>query len=89
MLNLEGVQARYDEPDAVLERIATAPDDEVQALLAEAYRQPIREELIARRIEEIHAAARRLPSPRPPALHAGSARSAPSMARTCSSSRAR
>ena len=37
-------------------RIAAAPDGEVQDLLAEAYAQPIREELIARRIEEIHAA---------------------------------
>src|SRR5512138_1719383 len=26
VLNLEGVQARYDDPDAVLEQIATAPD---------------------------------------------------------------
>jgi IMP dehydrogenase len=56
ILNLEGVQARYDEPDAVLERIATAADGEVQGLLAEAYRQPIREDLIARRIEQIHEA---------------------------------
>ena len=56
VLNLEGVQARYDDPGAVLERIATAPDAEVQAVLAEAYAPPIREELIARRIEEIHAA---------------------------------
>ena len=56
VLNLEGVQARYDDPDAVLARIAAAPDDEVQDLLAEAYAQPIREELIGRRIAEIHAA---------------------------------
>jgi IMP dehydrogenase len=56
VLNLEGVQARYDDPDVVLERIATAPDDEVQDLLAEAYAAPIREDLVARRIEEIHAA---------------------------------
>ena len=56
VLNLEGVQARYDDPDAVLERIAAAPDDAVQGLLAEAYQQPIREELIARRLDEIHAA---------------------------------
>jgi len=59
VLNLEGVQARYDDPDAVLERIATAPDGEVQALLAEAYAAPIREELVARRIAEIHAAGSR------------------------------
>jgi len=56
VLNLEGVQARYDEPDRVLERIATAPDDEVHSFLAEAYAQPLREDLVARRIGEIHAA---------------------------------
>jgi IMP dehydrogenase len=55
IINLEGVQARYDDPDAVLERIAVAPDDQVQDLLAEAYQQPIREDLIAARIEAIHA----------------------------------
>jgi IMP dehydrogenase len=59
VLNLEGVQARYDDPDRVLERIATAPDDDVQAILAEAYRLPIREELIAQRLAEIHAAGSR------------------------------
>jgi IMP dehydrogenase len=59
VINLEGVQARYDDPDAVLARIASAPDTEVHDLLAEAYAQPIREELIARRIEEIHAAGSR------------------------------
>jgi IMP dehydrogenase len=36
ILNLEGVQTRYDDPASVLERIATAPDAEVQQLLAEA-----------------------------------------------------
>jgi IMP dehydrogenase len=56
VLNLEGVQGRYDDPTEVLARIATAPDDEVQAVLSEAYAAPIREELIGRRIEEIHAA---------------------------------
>jgi IMP dehydrogenase len=56
VLNLEGVQTRYDDPDAVLARIATASDDEVHDLLAEAYQAPIREELIATRIEAMHAA---------------------------------
>jgi IMP dehydrogenase len=50
------VQARYDDPGGVLERIATAPDDEVQAVLSEAYTVPVREDLVARRIQEIHAA---------------------------------
>ncbi len=56
VLNLEGVQARYEDPGPVLERIATAPDVEVQAVLAEAYAPPIREELIIRRLEEMRAA---------------------------------
>ena len=56
VLNLEGVQTRYEDPDAVLERIATAPDADVHAILAEAYQQPVREELIAARIEALHAA---------------------------------
>jgi IMP dehydrogenase len=56
VLNLEGVQARYDEPASILAKIATAADDEVQLVLSEAYTAPIREELVTRRIEEIHAA---------------------------------
>jgi IMP dehydrogenase len=60
VLNLEGVQARYDDPGEVIGRIATAPDDEVQHLLSEAYSAPIREELVARRLEEIRAAGSRV-----------------------------
>jgi hypothetical protein len=30
ILNLEGVQTRYDDPDAVLERLASAADGDVQ-----------------------------------------------------------
>jgi IMP dehydrogenase len=56
VLNLEGLQARYEEPAEMLARIASVPDDEVHALLAEAYSVPISEELIGRRISEIHAA---------------------------------
>ncbi len=56
VLNLEGVQFRYDDPAEVLDRIIGSPDDQVHDVLADAYRAPIREELIARRIEELHAA---------------------------------
>jgi IMP dehydrogenase len=59
ILNLEGVQFRYDDPTEVLARIVDAPNDQVQSVLAEAYTAPIREELIARRIEELHAAGSR------------------------------
>ncbi|HUG49127.1 MAG TPA: GuaB3 family IMP dehydrogenase-related protein, partial [Candidatus Limnocylindria bacterium] len=56
VLNLEGLQTRYEDPGVVLERIAAAQDDEVQGLLHEAYLQAIREDLVAQRIAEIHAA---------------------------------
>ena len=56
VLNLEGVQTRYEDPDPVLERIASAPDEQVHDLLGEAYAAPIRDDLVARRIEELHAA---------------------------------
>jgi IMP dehydrogenase len=56
ILNLEGVQTRYDEPAEILARIAAAPDDEIHDVLAAAYAKPVREDLIAQRIAEIHAA---------------------------------
>ena len=55
-LNLEGVQFRYEDPSEVLDRIIAAPDDRVQDVLADAYTAPIREDLIAARIEQLHAA---------------------------------
>jgi IMP dehydrogenase len=56
IINLEGVQTRYEDPASVLDRIIAAPDDRVQDVLAEAYAAPIQESLIARRIDELHAA---------------------------------
>jgi IMP dehydrogenase len=56
VLNLEGVQTRYDDPGQVLAKIASVPDTEVHDVLAAAYAAPIRDELVARRIEEIHDA---------------------------------
>jgi IMP dehydrogenase len=59
VLNLEGVQTRYDDPAEVLARIAAVPDADVHDVLAAAYATPIREDLVARRIEELHAAGSR------------------------------
>jgi IMP dehydrogenase len=59
VLNLEGVQTRYDDPGPVLERIASAPEAEAHVVLTEAYRAPIRDDLVARRIQDIHAAGSR------------------------------
>ena len=53
VLNLEGVQTRYEQPDAVLEEIAAAPPDKATVLLQRAYAEPIQTKLIGERIREI------------------------------------
>ena len=40
VLNLEGVQTRYDDPDAVLEEIAAASSQETTAVLQRPMRRP-------------------------------------------------
>ena len=56
VLNLEGVQTRYENPQDVLSEIVAADKDHVTALIQKIYTQPIREDLIARRIAEIKEA---------------------------------
>jgi IMP dehydrogenase len=56
VLNLEGIWSRYEDADAKLEQIAAAPKDEATRLMQEIYSEPVKQELIARRIEEIKAA---------------------------------
>ena len=53
VMNLEGVQTKYDDPDEVLNKIVETPRGEVPALLQQVYSAPIREDLIGVRIEEI------------------------------------
>ncbi len=53
VLNLEGVQTRYDNPEEILAEIAQAPGDEVTSLLQKVYSQPIKESLIGQRTQEI------------------------------------
>ena len=53
VLNLDGIQTRYDNPEQVLEEIANANAGEVTNLIQKIYTAPIKEKLIARRVEEI------------------------------------
>lgn len=53
VMNLEGLQCRYDDPDAVLAELITCRDEEATAMLQKAYSAPIREELIGERIKVI------------------------------------
>lgn len=56
VLNLEGVQTRYENPDEVLQQVVAADKEKVTALLQKIYLEPIREDLIAKRVQEIKAA---------------------------------
>ncbi len=53
VLNLEGIQTRYENPDEVLEEIAAAPDEEVTELLQRRYSEPIKENLVGERVKAI------------------------------------
>jgi len=56
VLNLEGVQTRYENPDEVLNQIAQTPEKEVTSLLQKIYSEPVKEKLISQRIGAIKQA---------------------------------
>ena len=56
VINLEGVQTRYENASEVLEQVVKADKDEVTTLIQKLYLEPIKEELIGRRIEELKKA---------------------------------
>src|SRR6266436_9417185 len=53
VLNLEGLQTRYEDPESVLQEIASAPRDTATRRMQELYQEPIKEELIHKRIGQI------------------------------------
>ena len=57
ILNLEGIQTRYENPNDILEKIASVGKTEYVELMQDIYqRNPIQDELIIKRIQEIKAA---------------------------------
>ena len=53
VLNLEGLWTRYEDPDPVYAEIASLPDAEATKRMQEIYAEPIKPELIGRRVSEI------------------------------------
>lgn len=53
VLNLEGLQTRYEDPNDPLEQIAAAPAEEVVPVLQRLYREPVQDQLVAARIRAI------------------------------------
>jgi IMP dehydrogenase len=56
VLNLEGVFSRYENPGDVIERIVSASQEEATRIIQSIYSEPIKDELIHRRIQDIKKA---------------------------------
>jgi IMP dehydrogenase len=56
VLNLEGLQTRYEEPDPILEEIAALSPEKATRRMQELYQEPIKDELVVRRIKEVKEA---------------------------------
>src|SRR5262249_58888200 len=55
VLNLEGLQTRYECPEEPLAEIAAASRESATELMQRLYQAPIRDELVAQRVAEIKA----------------------------------
>jgi IMP dehydrogenase len=55
VLNLEGVQTRYEDAGKQLDRIAALPKESATRTMQEIYKEPVKPELVAQRIKEIKA----------------------------------
>jgi IMP dehydrogenase len=53
VLNLEGIQTRYAQPDPILDQIALVGKEEFVGLMQRLYAEPVKPELIEQRIREI------------------------------------
>ncbi len=53
VLNLEGLWTRYEDPEALLEEISTLDTAVATARMQEIYKEPVKEELIGRRVTEL------------------------------------
>jgi IMP dehydrogenase len=53
VLNLDGVQTRYENPDEVLEQVAKATPQKATELIQSIYTTPIKPALVSKRVREI------------------------------------
>jgi IMP dehydrogenase len=53
VLNLDGVQTRYEDPAQVLEQISKASPEKATQLMQSVYTKPIKEKLVSKRVAEL------------------------------------
>lgn len=56
VINLEGVQTRYENPGEMLKKIVKASKEEATTIIQKIYTEPVKEELISRRVQELKQA---------------------------------
>ncbi len=56
VLNLDGIQTRYEDPDEVLQEIAKATPQKATELIQKVYTTPIKEKLVSKRVAQIKKA---------------------------------
>ena len=56
VLNLEGLWTRYDDPEPLLDEIASLPEESATARMQEIYAEPIKPDLITARVKQIRDA---------------------------------
>jgi IMP dehydrogenase len=56
VLNLEGLWTRYEDPESLFEEIATLEDEKATARMQQMYLEPVKPELVTRRIREVSSA---------------------------------
>ena len=52
VMNLEGLQTKYDDPSDALQEIVEAPTERVTEVMQRVYSAPVRDDLVGKRIEE-------------------------------------
>ncbi len=53
VLNLDGIQTRYEHPEEILEKIAKATPEEATKLVQDIYKEQVKEKLVEQRVKEI------------------------------------
>ena len=53
VINMEGIQTRYENPDKILNQIASVGKDDFVQLMQNIYSEPIKEKLILKRISSL------------------------------------
>ena len=53
VINMEGIQTRYENPEEILNQIASVGKNEFVPLMQKIYSEPVKEDLILKRIDEV------------------------------------